>query len=320
MIRRALRRLGASIVVIWVVLTLTFLLQHTLPSDPARAMAGPQARPADVETIRTQMGLNKPVWVQYVNYMGRLARGDLGKSFQRRQPVAQILARHIPNTAMLAGAAIVLQVIVGTLAGVIAALRRGRAVDHGTMALTLLGISAPTFLTGLILQYWFAYRLHLLPFDGFGTTLAEQLRSMVLPAITLGLFGAAFYARFVRDEMIGILDQDYIRTAMAKGLPRWRVIVVHGLRNALVPLTTIVGLDLGAMMGGAVVTEQLFRWPGIGMLSVDAVLSRDGPLIMGIVLVASAAIVVASLMVDALYALLDPRLRQRVGPVNVRSS
>jgi peptide/nickel transport system permease protein len=162
----------------------------------------------------------------------------------------------------------------------------------------------------LILQYWLAYRLQLVPFDGFGGTFTEQMRAMVLPALTLGLFGAAFYARFVRDEILGILTEDYMRTARAKGLPRWRVLVVHGLRNALVPLVTLVGMDLGAMMGGAVVTEKLFRWPGIGALTVDAVLSRDGPVIMGIVLVTSVAIVAANLVVDVLYAVLDPRTRR----------
>ena len=309
MIPRMARRLGASIVVVWAVLTLTFVVQHTLPSDPARAMAGPQARPVDVDKIRLQLGLDQPLWVQYGSYMGRLVQGDLGKSFQRRQPVVDILKKRLPNTAMLAGAAILLQVLLGTAAGVLAALRRGRWLDHGTIALTLLGISAPTFLTALVLQYWFSYRLQLLPFDGFGRTFGEQMRSMVLPAITLGLFGAAFYARFVRDEMLGIFNQDYMRAAAAKGLPRWRVIVVHGLRNALVPLLTIVGMDLGAMMGGAVVTETIFRWPGIGSLSVEAALARDGPVIMGVVLVTSIAIVLANLAVDLVYVVLDPRIR-----------
>jgi peptide/nickel transport system permease protein len=309
MISRMARRLGASIVVVWAVLTLTFVVQHTLPSDPARAMAGPQARPVDVDKIRLQLGLDRPLWVQYGSYMGRLVQGDLGTSFQRRQPVVDILKKRLPNTAMLAGAAILLQVLLGTAAGVVAALRRGRWLDHGTIALTLLGISAPTFLTALVLQYWFSYRLQLLPFDGFGRTFGEQMLSMVLPAITLGLFGAAFYARFVRDEMLGIFNQDYMRAAAAKGLPRWRVIVVHGLRNALVPLLTIVGMDLGAMMGGAVVTETIFRWPGIGSLSVQAALARDGPVIMGVVLVTSIAIVLANLAVDLIYVVLDPRIR-----------
>jgi peptide/nickel transport system permease protein len=310
MIRKALRRIGASLVVVWAVLTLTFLVHHALPSDPARAMAGPQARPADVAEIRTQLGLDQPLWAQYGRYMGRLLRGDLGESFQRHAPVSEILEERVWNTAKLTGAAIVLQVLIGTLAGMVAALRRGTWLDHGTIVLTLVGISAPTFLTGLILQYWLAYRLQLVPFDGFGGTFTEQMRAMVLPALTLGLFGAAFYARFVRDEILGILTEDYMRTARAKGLPRWRVLVVHGLRNALVPLVTLVGMDLGAMMGGAVVTEKLFRWPGIGALTVDAVLSRDGPVIMGIVLVTSVAIVAANLVVDVLYAVLDPRTRR----------
>ncbi len=316
MTARVLRRLGASIVVVWAVLTFTFLLQHTLPSDPARAMAGPQARPADVDKIRTQLGLDRPLWTQYADYMGRLARGDLGKSYQRRRPVVDILKKRAPNTAMLGGAAILFQVVFGSVAGIIAALRRGRWLDHGTIALTLVGISAPTFLTALVLQYWFSYRLQCLPFDGFGGTFGEQMRAMILPALTMGLFGAAFYARFVRDEMLGVLEQDYVRTARAKGLAPWRVIAVHAFRNALVPLLTIVGMDLGAMMGGAVVTESVFRWPGLGALSVQAALARDGPVIMGIVLLTSIAIVAANLMVDLLYAVLDPRIRRPAGGNN----
>jgi ABC-type dipeptide/oligopeptide/nickel transport system permease component len=291
-------------------MTLVFLAQHTLPSDPARVMAGAQARPDDVARIRVQLGLDRPLWVQYGAYMGRLVRGDLGTSFQRRQPVSKVLAERLPNTIMLALAATTLQVTLGAAAGILAALRRGRLLDHGTIALTLVGISAPTFLTGLLLQYWLAYRLRWLPLDGIGASSSEQLRSLVLPALTLGLSGAAYYARFVRDEMIVILNQDYVRTAIAKGLPRWRVVMVHGASNALMPLLTIIGMDLGAMMGGAIVTEKLFRWPGIGSLSVDAVLARDAPLVMGIVLITSVAIVTANLVVDLLYAVLDPRVRR----------
>jgi len=332
--RRAAWRLLSSLVVIWIVLTTAFLIHHALPSDPARSIAGPQARPADVERIRTRLGLDRPLSVQYLAFFRRLlhagpstiapkdpAHGscsnlgpvhvDLGMSFQKRKPVAKLIGERIPRTALLAVTAVGIQVLAGALAGIIAALRRGRLLDHGVIGLTLLGVSTPTFITGLLLQYWFAYRWRLLPLDGWGRTVPEHAASLVLPALTLGIFGASYYARFVRDEMIVQLGQDYVRTARAMGLPRWRVVLTHALRNALMPLVTVVGMDLGALLGGAIVTEKLFRWPGLGALSVDAVLDRDGPVVMGIVLVASLAVVVSNLVVDLLYAVLDPRVRTR---------
>jgi len=239
-----------------------------------------------------------------------MARGDLGTSYQQHLPVREILEPRIWSTAKLGGAAIAIQLLLGTIVGVLAALKRGTLLDHGTIAITLVGISAPTFLTGLILQYWMAYRWRLVPFDGFGRTWIEQWHSLVLPATTLGLFGAALLARFVRDEFINIFHEDYMRTAKAKGLSPARILIVHGLRNALLPLTTIVGMDIGVVMGGAVVTEKLFRYPGIGALTVDAVLSRDGPVLMGIALVTSVAIVLANLAVDILATVMDPRTRR----------
>jgi peptide/nickel transport system permease protein len=315
MIRRAVVRFGSSVAVVWLVLTVTFLVSHTLPSDPARAMAGPQARPADVARIRAQLGFDRPLIVQYAHYFRQLARGDLGMSYQRRKPVTKILAERIPRTAMLAIAAILVQVGAGAAIGVMAALHRGRALDHGAVALALVGVSAPTFLTGVVLQYWFAYRMRILPLDGFGSTVAERAACMVLPVLTLGLFGAAYYARFVRDEMINVLSQDFIRAARARGLSPSRVVLVHALRNAILPLVTIMAMDLGALMGGAVVTEKVFRWPGMGALSVDAVLARDVPVVMGVVLVTSLSVVVANFLADLAYGLLDPRLRSspRIG-------
>jgi peptide/nickel transport system permease protein len=331
-IRRGLWRVAACLLVVWLVLTTAFLIHHVLPSDPARAVAGPQARPADVEKIRAKLGLNRPLRVQYAMFFRKMihlgpsnppakdpehascsAWGrvhlDLGMSFQKRKPVAKLLGERLPRTALLAVSAIAVQVLFGAAAGVVAALRRGRWQDHGVILLTLLGVSTPTFITGLVLQYWLAYRWKLLPLDGYGATVGEHAWSLVLPSLTLGLFGASFYARFVRDEMIGQMRRDYVRTARAKGLARWRVVVVHALRNALMPLVTVVGMDLGALLGGAIVTEKLFRWPGIGALSVDAVVDRDGPLVMGIALVATLAVVATNLVTDALYAVLDPRLR-----------
>ncbi len=334
MIRRAAFRLLTSLVVVWIVLTTTFLIHHALPSDPARAVAGPQARPADVDRIRQRLGLDRSLATQYVAFFRRLVHFgpsqvapkdpdhgscsplgrvhlDLGMSFQKRRPVAKLIAERLPRTALLAVAAVALQVLVGAAAGIVAATRRGKLLDHGVIGLTLLGVSTPTFISGLLLQYWLAYRWKLLPLDGWGRTSAEHAACLVLPALTLGVFGASYYARFVRDEMLVQLQQDYVRTARAKGLHPWRIVVLHALRNAVMPLVTVVGMDLGALLGGAIVTEKLFRWPGLGALSVDAVIERDGPVVMGIVLVTTLTVIAANLLVDLLYAGIDPRLRSR---------
>jgi peptide/nickel transport system permease protein len=201
------------------------------------------------------------------------------------------------------------QAVVGILAGVLGARFERRALDRLVVGLSLVGISTPTFILGLGLQYVLARRLRLLPVDGFGHSTGEHLLGLCLPALTLGIFGAASYARIVRDDMVGLLRQDFIRTARAKGATEAAVVVRHALGNALIPIVTMLGMDLGALFGGAVVTETLFRWPGIGALSITALLDRDGPLIVGTVLVTSTAIVLANVVVDLLYGVLDPRTR-----------
>lgn len=336
MASRVLRRLAATILLVWAVVTVAFFVNNVLPSNPARMVAGPQARPQDVERIRVQLGLDRPVIVQYARFLGRLlhvsscergtAEGpgdahrdcatlgplhlDLGRSYQQRRPVTEVLGERLPRTALLAVTAVVVQLLLGAGLGIVAATRRGRALDYGAVALSLLGVSAPTFLVGLGLQYLLAHKWRLLPLDGYGATVGEHLSGLVLPSLTLGIYGAAYYTRLVRDEMIGLLGQDFVRTARAKGASRAAVVVRHALRNALVPLATVVGLDLGALLGGAIVTETLFRWPGLGALSVTAILDRDGPLILGSVLVSALAVALASVLVDALYAVLDPRVER----------
>ncbi len=331
--KRLANRLVWALFVIWAVTSLAFVVNNVLPSDPAKMVAGAQARPADVQRIREQLGLNRPLGVQYGNFLRRLvhlgpssiraedkehatcaALGplhfDLGKSYQQRRPVVTILGERLPRTLWLAAAAVFVQVLLGVGAGVFAAVKRGTAWDHLAVGASLLGISAPTFLLGLGFQFVFAHKLRLLPLDGFGLTPWEHVTSVVLPALTLGVFGAAYYTRLVRDEMIGLLKQDFVRTARAKGVSGWSVVVRHALRNALMPLVTIVGLDLGALAGGAIVTETLFRWPGIGALSVTALLDRDGPVILGTVLLTSTAIVLSNVAVDFCYVALDPRARK----------
>jgi peptide/nickel transport system permease protein len=331
--RRALRRLGWALFVVWATTTVTFFINNVLPSDPARMVAGPQARPKDVERIRQQLGLDRPVLEQYGRFMRRLVHlgprnpsakdaqhgtcaslgplhFDLGKSYQQRRAVTTILGERLPRTVLLAFAAVLVQTLLGVITGLIAAVKRNTAIDHGTVGASLVGISAPTFIIGLVLQFVLAHRLRLLPLDGFGDTAWQHLVCLVLPALTLGIYGAAYYTRIVRDELITSIKQDHVRTARAKGLPMWRVWLRHALRNALVPLVTLIGLDLGALVGGAIVTETLFRWPGLGALSVSALLDRDGPVIMGTVIISSAAIVLANVLVDFSYALLDPRVRR----------
>ena len=326
--KRIARRFFWGVFVVWATVSIAFLIQSALPSDPARMVAGPQARPQDVERIRKQLGLDRPIYVQYTRFMTRLlhvststddshatcrplgpVHVDLGRSYQLRAPVVKILEERLPRSVFLGFAAVFMQGLLGILAGSIAAARKKQALDRLTVVLTLFGVSVPTFVTGLVLQWIFAYRLHLLPLDGYGTTLSEHLVSVVLPAMTLGVFGAAYYTRMVRDEMIIELGRDYIRTARAKGLSACAVLLRHALRNALMPIVTILGLEVGTLVGGALVTEALFRWPGLGALSVEATLNRDGPLLMGCVIVTSAAVVVSSIVVDVAYLVLDPRVR-----------
>ena len=337
--RRVLGRLGWSVFVVWAVVSIAFAVNNVLPGDPARMVTGAQARPADVARVRTQLGLDAPLLTQYARFWRRLVHLgpraidpkadpahatcaavlplgssavhlDFGKSFQKRAPVVDLVATRLPRTMALALAGVLVQLLLGVGTGVLAAWRRDSRLDRLLVGTSLLGISAPTFLIALLLQYVFARGLGWLPLDGFGATLAEHARCLVLPALTLGVYGAAYYTRLVRDEMAVVLRQDWVRTARAKGAGAWRIALGHGLRNALLPLVTAVGLDFGSLMGGAVVTETVFRWPGLGELSVKALLDRDGPIILACVVVTSVAIVGVNLLVDATYGRLDPRMRR----------
>lgn len=335
--KRLAARLVWAMAVVWAVTTLAFFINNVLPSDAARMVAGPTARPADVDRLRKQLGLDQPILMQYARFMKRLVHVgpgggvsdeaakpppehascatwgrfhvDLGKSYFFRRPVTTILGERLPRTLMLAGAAMLVQLVVGIFAGVLAAGHKGARTDAGIVGLSLLAVSTPVFILGIALQYVFAYRLKWLPLDGFGQTSGDHVVSLVLPALTLGIFGAAYCTRLVRDEMIGLLQHDYVRTAHAKGAPPYRVVLVHALRNALVPIVTLVAVDFGTLVGGTVVAEALFRWPGIGALSVTALLERDGPVILGTVLVTSIAIVLSNVLADVLYVVLDPRIR-----------
>jgi peptide/nickel transport system permease protein len=295
---------------------------------------GPQASMSDVERARHLYALDRPLAVQYARFWTRLihvsgaagehradpehrscaAAGplhvDLGFSFQYRKPVVDLLEAKVPRSIELALAALVLQLALGIVAGVISAARRGSTVDQAAVGATLLGVSAPTFVIAVFLQYLFAYKWRLLPYDGYGQTAADHFSSLILPALTLAIFGASMYARVTRDELITILRLDYIRTARAKGASRARTVWIHGLRNALVPIAAMAALDLGTLVGGAIVTEQVFRWPGVGQMAVYALQNRDGPLIVGTVLFSSLCVVGSMLLLDAAAGWLDPRLRR----------
>ncbi len=329
--RRIGVRLAWAMFVVWATISLAFVVSSTLPSDPARMVAGPQARPQEVERVRKALALDRPLHVQYMHFWKRLVHVagdhddadahascaaivgrwhvDLGKSYQQRQPVVDILAERFPRTLMLAVAASFVQLALGVAAGTLAAAKRRTIFDRLLVSGSLLGISAPTFVIGLFFQWLFAFRLRLFPLDGFGQTVGEHLVSLVLPALTLGVFGAAYYTRLVRDEMLDQLHQDYVRTARAKGLSRGATVVHHALRNALLPIVTIAGMEFGALVSGAIVTESIFRWPGLGALSVSAMLDRDGPVIMGCVIVTALATVVMTVLVDVVYVFVDPRVR-----------
>jgi peptide/nickel transport system permease protein len=337
---KAFRRVIAALWVVCAVVSLAFAVEELLPGDPARMAAGVQARPADLARVRQQLGLDRPPLERYALFWARLIHVapqrrdpasqrahescrviltlaehelhvDLGKSFQLRQSVVDLLASRLPRTAALAASGLFLQVFVGIALGTLAAVGRGGWIDRIVSSAGVLGVSTPTFVVAFVLQLVFARELRWLPLDGYGETWSDHARSLVLPALTLGVYGAAFYARLVRDDMIILLASDWVRTARAKGLPAWRVVVIHALRNALTLVATAIGLDFGALMGGAVVTETVFRWPGLGELSLKATLDRDGPVVCGCLLATSLAVVLANVVVDLSYPLIDPRGKPR---------
>jgi len=246
---------------------------------------------------------------RYGCYIGNLAHGDLGDSYRSKRPVTDILADRVWPTAQLALATLVLELAIGIPLGVIAALRRGRWPDRAVGAIGLVGLSAPSFVVGTVALYVFAYRFGWFPIGGYGEPGWDRLHHLVLPAATLATVGVALFSRVVRTEMVDALGEDYVRTARAKGLSPWRVVVRHALRNALNPTITLVGLDLGVLFGGAIVTEVIFSWPGIGRESFQAILEADLPVVLGVVIVSTLAIAIANLLVDLLQIWLDPRMR-----------
>ena len=310
MMEQVARRLLVSIPVLFGVLILGFGLLVLVPGDPAIVMAGPTATPEVVARIRTEMGLDEPLAVQFWHYLSRVAAGDLGRSLISNKTVASELAAAIGPTVELMIACLVWSIPLGIAMGTLAAVWRGSLIDRAIMAVSVAGVSLPIFFVCLMMIHFVGVQWRLLPFLGRGGPLwtVEGLRHIALPALSLGMIFIGPVARMTRSSVLEVLRLDYVRTARAKGLPERAVILRHGLRNALIPVVTLVGLQAGYLLGGAVVTESIFSFPGLGRLAVGAILSSDFPLAQGTILLLALTFIVINLIVDILYALLDPRV------------
>jgi peptide/nickel transport system permease protein len=299
-----LRRSGDLIVTLFGVSIVIFMIIRLVPGDPARLIVGTEATQADVASVRRQLGLDKPLPVQYLRYLKALGRGDLGRSLLNRQPVTTLLRARLPNTMILAGASMIVTLVIGLGTGMLAAIRRGSLIDTTSMMVALIGVSMPSFWLGLMLIFFFAVRLGWLPTGGTG-----GIKHLILPAITLGVGNAAIIARLTRANLLEVLHQEFVRTARAKGLRPRSVLIGHALRNAMIPTLTLLGLQWGALLAGSVVIETVFAWPGVGRLLVDSVAVRDYPVIQACVLLFALIFMVTNLFVDVAYAFLDPRIR-----------
>ena len=304
MIRYVLRRIALTVPVLAGVATLVFALIHLVPGDPAQAMLGESAAPEAVADLRTKLGLDRPLLTQYGHFLAGLVRGDLGTSFRSRTPVAREIAQRLGRTAQLAFAAMLVAILVALPLGVVGALYRGKPIDQAAMALSLAGIAMPNFWLGPLLTIGLSIQLGWLPVSGTGSLL-----HLILPATTLGVALAAILARMTRASLIDELRELYVVAARARGLSRRRVIVAHALRNSLIPVVTIVGLQFGAVLTGTIITETIFAWPGVGRLLIQGIGFRDYPLVQGCILFIAVSYVTMNLLVDVVYAWLDPRIR-----------
>lgn len=305
-----MKRLGWAIVTLVACACITFCVTYIVPADPARTIAGPNATAETIERIREQRGLNDPLAVQFGRYLAGVARGDFGRSLSGDEPVLRLILDRLPATMQLAAAALFIWVVVGTLWGVTSAAFRGTVIDRASLIASIVGLAVPSFWMGILLL-WLVSRTGIswLPLGGAGEGFADRLRHLILPALALGVGGAAAYSRVVHTQMVEVLEQDYIRTARAKGLTPLRVLFRHALKNALLPVITLAGMDMASLLAGAVLTESVFGWPGIGHQAWKAISRSDVPVVMGTTLFAAFFVVTANLVVDALYRLLDPRVR-----------
>jgi peptide/nickel transport system permease protein len=312
MLSYVVRRIVATIPVMAVVALFVFSLLYIAPGDPAAVIAGDQASPADVERIRASLGLDRPFLIRFGEWLWLILHGDLGTSIFTNLPVAAMIAQRIEPTLSLMVVTLIFAVVVAVPMGVVAAWKADTLIDRAIMGFAVLGFSVPVFVVGYVIAYIFALELDWLPVQGY-TSLSEGLwpwlENLILPAFALGCVYIALIARITRATMLEVLQQDYIRTARAKGIGEGRILFVHALKNAAVPIVTVIGLGIALLIGGAVVTETVFAIPGVGRLTVDAILRRDYPVIQGIVLLFSFVYVVVNLAIDLLYTVLDPRIR-----------
>lgn len=304
MTRFLLRRLLLTIPVLIGVATLVFSLIHLVPGDPVQAMLGESASPQDMAQLRSKLGLDRPLYRQYVSFAGGLVRGDLGTSLRTNQPVTTVILERMPATMELAAAAMVVAILFAVPLGIVAAVRRGTRVDHIATTLALVGISMPTFWLGPLLAIVFSVWLGWFPVSGRGT-----LASLVLPAVTLGAPLAAVLARMTRASVLEELRELYVVAARARGMSETRVVLAHAFRNSLIPIVTVIGLQFGSVLTGAVITETIFAWPGVGRLLVQSISARDYPAVQGCILLIALTYLSMNLIIDVLYGFLDPRIR-----------
>ncbi|HVR65995.1 MAG TPA: ABC transporter permease [Verrucomicrobiae bacterium] len=305
MISYIVRRLGAVVLILLGVSAITYCLLFLLPADPVDLLAGRNATPEMREALRQELGLDKPLPVQYAVYLGKLVQGDMGRSLAQKVDVSLLIAARLPATLQLMAAAIFASLLFGLPAGMYAAMRRGTVPDKAAMIASFAGVSAPQFVIGLLLLYLFAYKLGWLPMGGYGVA------NIILPALTVAVANGGWYSRMMRSSMIEVLTQDYMRTARAKGLPRWRAVVHHGLRNALLPIIAMVGIDMGYLITNIVIVESVFGWPGIGQLLWQGIQRLDYTIIIGVTITAAVVITLANLLADLLTPLIDPRIELR---------
>ncbi len=304
MINFLISRLLSALFVIFGVSCLVFFLIHLVPGDPVEVMLGESSQPADREALRAALGLDQPILVQLMNYFNGLLHFDLGESLHSKRPIADMLMERIPATATLAAAGLLVAVVIAFPLGIMAAMKKDTAWDSGAMFFSLFGISIPNFWMGPLLILFFSLWLGWLPVSG-----QSGIESLLLPALTLGTALAAILARMIRATLLEVMGEDYIRTARAKGLSERAVIMNHGLKNAMLPVITLLGLQLGALLGGAMITEIVFSWPGIGQLTIDAINRRDYPVVQACILLISLTYVVVNTLTDLIYAWMDPRIR-----------
>lgn len=304
MVSYILRRIAGSLIVVLGISIITFLLVYAVPSDPARMIVGPKASAAVVEAVRVKLGLNLPLPVQYLHYMENLFRGNLGTSYVYNMPVSTLIWNRLGTTAVLALGAWIAELIIGIPLGIYTARRARKVSDYIVSALALVGISLPVQWLGMVLLYQFAFKWPIFPLSA-----TEGIRSLILPALTYGITGAAVYTRLLKSSMLEVLGQDYIRTARAKGASERRVVWRHVMRNAIIPVVTFGGIDIGYLLSGVVLIEVTFNWNGLGTLAYEAIQQTDIPVIMGTVLLTAVLVVLFNLLVDILYGFIDPRIR-----------